>query len=92
MTDPVRKSILAQRICPPEGPERFYNMQEGLDRVRKGYFAFHLELASGYKTISDMFTEEEKCNLQTMKFLIEIPNPWVTINKQSPYKEIVAMG
>ncbi|KAJ9584279.1 hypothetical protein L9F63_021375 [Diploptera punctata] len=92
VSDSVRKAIYTQRISPPGGPERFYSMAEGLDRVRRGLFAFHLEQAAGYKIISDTYTEDEKCNLQTMNFLIEIPDPWVTINKHSPYREIVAMG
>ncbi|PSN49051.1 Ionotropic receptor 75j [Blattella germanica] len=86
--DPVRRAIYTKKINPPGGPQRFYPIAEGIERVRKGFFAFNLELGIAYKVISDTFNEEEKCNLQTMNFLIEVRDPYLAISKNSPYREI----
>jgi hypothetical protein len=68
------------------------SLEEGLQRVRKGLFAFHVELGSGHLVISDTFLEEEKCGLQTINFLIEIVEPWVGVSKTTPYKEILSIA
>jgi hypothetical protein len=86
-TDPVRRAIYKKVT-----PSRFISLEEGLQRVRKGLFAFHVELGSGYLVISDTFLEEEKCGLQTMNFLIEIVEPWVGVSNTTPFKEILSIA
>ncbi|PSN49053.1 Ionotropic receptor 75k [Blattella germanica] len=86
--DPVRRAIYTKKINPPGGPPQFYPIAEGIERVRKGFFAFNLELGTAYKVISDTFNEEEKCNLQTMKFLVDVSVPYLAVSKNSPYKEM----
>jgi hypothetical protein len=79
-------------VSPPAGPERFLPLEDGIEKIRKGRFAFHLELGPGYKYISDTFLEEDKCNLQTITFLTEIPKPFVAVSKKTPFKEILTVG
>lgn len=56
--------------------------------MKQGFFAFYVELGSGYDRIKQTFLEHEKCGL------IEVPysymtNPWFAIQKYSPLKEII---
>ncbi|KAJ9584278.1 hypothetical protein L9F63_021374 [Diploptera punctata] len=91
-TDPVRHAIYTKKVSPPGGAERFMSLEEGLKRVRKGLFAFHVELGPGYEVISDTFLEEEKCGLETINFLIEIVEPWVGASSNSPFIEILSVA
>jgi hypothetical protein len=86
-TDPVRRAIYRKVT-----PDRFMTLEEGLKRVRKGLFAFHMELGSGNVVIAETFLEEEKCGLQTINFLIEIVEPWVGASKTTPFKEILSIA
>lgn len=91
-SDPVRRAIYTRKVNPPEGPERFLPLQDGIERVRTSRFAFHMELGPGYKFVWDTFLEEEKCNLQTITFLTEIPEPFVAVSKKTSFKEILTVG
>jgi hypothetical protein len=51
-----------------------------------------MELGPGYKFVWDTFLEEEKCNLQTITFLTEIPEPFVAVSKKTSFKEILTVG
>jgi hypothetical protein len=68
------------------------SVHEGLERVREGLFAYHHELGLGYKTISDTFLEEEKCGLQTVVCFVEFMDPWISVSKHSPFKEILSIA
>jgi len=68
------------------------NVQEGMKRVQKGLFAFHVELGLGYEVIADNFLEEEKCGLETINFLIEFAEPWVGVSKTSSFIEIFSVA
>jgi hypothetical protein len=67
-------------------------LEEGLKRVRKGLFAYHVELGPAYQVMSETFLEEEKCGLQTINFLIEIVEPWVGVSKTTPFMEILSIA
>lgn len=41
-------------------------MEEGVELIRQGLFAFQAELGVAYKYVSDTFQEHEKCNLQVI--------------------------
>jgi len=91
-SDPLRRAIYTQRVSPPGRTSNFFSLQEGLERVRKGLFAFHYELGIGYKIISDTFLEEEKCGLQTVVCFVEFIDPWISVSKQTPFKEILSIA
>jgi hypothetical protein len=45
------------------------NLTEGVEKIREGLFAFHMELGVGYKIIGQTFQEDEKCGLQEIQYL-----------------------
>lgn len=79
-----------KKIAPPRKRPAFFNIHEGMAKVREGLFAFHLDLTSAYTVISNTFEEHEKCGLQEIRFMpkarIAIP-----VQKESPYREIFAI-
>jgi hypothetical protein len=79
-------------VSPPGGPQNFLPLQDGIERVRTSPFAFHIELGPGYKFVWDTFLEEEKCNLQTIPFLVGTQEPYVAVSKKTALKEILAVG
>lgn len=86
-TEPIRKKIYETKIAPPNKPPNFVNVSYGISRMRKGLYAFHTELATGYKNVKDTFYENEKCGLVEIEYL-RVVDPWHVIPKYSPYKEI----
>lgn len=46
-----------------------------------------MECGPGYKLMSELFYEDEKCGLIEIDY-ISIIDPWMPIRKRSPYKEI----
>lgn len=66
-------------------------LESGVDNIRKGLFAFHMEPGVGYKIISETFYEDEKCGLKEIKYL-EVIDPWYAIQKNSSYMEMFKIG
>lgn len=64
-----------------------YNPAIGVDRVRRELFAFQVEAATGYKLISETFTDDEKCSLSEID-IMHVPRLTITIARNSPYKEL----
>ncbi|KAI2474132.1 Ionotropic receptor 75a, partial [Diabrotica virgifera virgifera] len=89
--EPVRKAIYHQKVAPKGQKANFMDIYEGISKVQKGFFAFHVELSSGYKVIADTFQENEKCGLKTIEFM-NMLEPWVSIRKRSAYKEVIKVG
>lgn len=90
-TEPVRKRLYETKIAPSNGPSAFMNKTEGIQRLRQGMFAFHIEASPGYKEIEATFYEKEKCGLVEINFLGN-SEVWTVIQKHSPYKEILKIG
>lgn len=88
-TDPVIQKLYKKKISPPGKKPSFFSIQKGMEKVRKGLFAFFMDTLSAYTTISNTFEEHEKCGLQEIqtmsKTTLSLPIP-----KKSPYREIVA--
>lgn len=87
-TEPIRKRLYDTKISPSNGPSAFMNKTEGINRLRQGMFAFHIENSPGYREIEATFFEKEKCGLVEIK-VFENVEPWCVIQKHSPYKEIL---
>ncbi|CAH1640111.1 unnamed protein product [Spodoptera littoralis] len=84
--DDVRKNIY-RRIDPEKGQKHYYNLQEGVERIRQGLFAFHSIVEPVYRQIEDTFLENEKCDLMEADFLNNF-DPFVPVRKGSPYFEL----
>lgn len=89
--EPTRRAIYEQKIAPKDQKPNFMSVQEGIKRVQNEFFAFHVELSTGYKVIGDIFKENEKCGLQEITF-VNLIEPWLPIQKNSNYKEIMKVG
>lgn len=61
-------------------------------KVRNGFFAFHVELGSGYNYVVEKFTNYEICGLQELEGYLEYFMGYTFIAKNSPYKEIFKVG
>lgn len=68
-----------------------YPLEQGVNKIREGLFAFHMELGAGYKFVSETFFEHEKCTLKEMQFY-ELIDPWYAIQKNSSLKEMVKVA
>ncbi|XP_047517174.1 glutamate receptor-like [Pieris napi] len=87
LNDPIRKAIYDKKIAPKGRKPNFYSMKDGVERIRKGLFAFHMELNPGYRLIQETYKEDEKCDLVEIDYINEI-DPWVPGQKRSPYKDL----
>lgn len=76
----------------PKGqPSSFMSVQEGITRMRDEFFAFHVELATGYKVVGEIFRENEKCSLKEIEY-VHLIEPWLATQKRSSFKEILKIG
>ncbi|CAH0555238.1 unnamed protein product [Brassicogethes aeneus] len=78
-------------VAPPGKPNKFMPIEEGIRKMRGGLFAFHVETGAGYKLVGETFHEDEKCGLQEIQYL-QVPDPWLAIQKNSSFKEILKIG
>lgn len=46
------------------GKNGFYSLNEGMEKLRKGFFAYEVELSSAYNYIMEKFTIDEMCCIQ----------------------------
>ncbi|CAK1584216.1 unnamed protein product [Parnassius mnemosyne] len=87
LNEPVRKAIYNKKIAPKGRKPNFYSMKEGVEKIRRGLFAFHMELNPGYRLIQETYQENEKCDLVEIDYINEI-DPWVPSQKRSPFKDL----
>jgi glutamate receptor, ionotropic, invertebrate len=87
----VRAKIYAEKIQKKDGTENFFNLSEGVAKIREEMFAFHMEVGVGYKIFLETFQEDEKCGLQEIQYL-QVIDPFYAIQKNSSYKEIFKVG
>ncbi|XP_063380756.1 uncharacterized protein LOC134667333 isoform X2 [Cydia fagiglandana] len=90
-TEPVRKAIYETKVAPRGSTPRFMPMEEGVKKMQKGLFAFHMETGVGYKFVGKYFQESEKCGLKEIQYL-QVIDPWLAVRKNTPYKEMFKLG
>lgn len=90
-TEATRKLIYEQKVLRKDGSMALMPLEEGVEHLRDGLFAFHMELGVGYKIVSETFFEHEKCDLKELQFY-ELIDPWYAIQKNSSLKELVKIG
>ncbi|XP_068632010.1 ionotropic receptor 75a-like [Battus philenor] len=91
MTEPTRKALYETKIAPPGVTPRFLTMEDGVEKMRQGLFAFHMEIGVGYKFVGKYFEEGEKCSLYEIQYL-QVTDPWIGVRKKSPYIELYKIG
>ncbi|KAK9730316.1 Ligand-gated ion channel [Popillia japonica] len=90
-TEKTRKAIYTQKVAPVGQKSNFMTVKEGIRRMRDEFFAFHVECASGYKIVADIFQESEKCGLREIEYW-QIIDPWMAVKKNSSYKELAKVA
>nr|WGC55094.1 ionotropic receptor 2 [Psyttalia incisi] len=87
--NPHSQKLFERKIKPtkkkPKGS--YMSASEGIERVREGGFAFHINVATGYKMIEDTFKENEICELQQIDMVGQCLTSMVT-RKHSPFNEM----
>ncbi|XP_023033206.2 uncharacterized protein LOC6645456 [Drosophila willistoni] len=85
-TDPVTKSLYHKKIA-AKGDHVYMRPLLGMERMRKGLFAYQVELQAGYQIVSDTFSEPEKCGLMELE-PFQLPMLAIPTRKNFPYKEL----
>nr|WPO56515.1 ionotropic receptor [Leucinodes orbonalis] len=88
--DPVRVTIY-KRIDPEKGKGQFYDINDGVEKIRQGVFAFHSIVEPVYRRIEETFHEMEKCDLAEVDFLNGF-DPFIPVKKDSPYIELLRVA
>ncbi|KAM7355250.1 ionotropic receptor 64a [Cochliomyia hominivorax] len=69
----------------------WYDPDFGVAKIKKGRFAFHVDVATAYKIIADTFTEKEICDLTEIQLFP--PQKMVSIvQKGSPLRKVITYG
>lgn len=84
----IRDDIVHVNSCFIIFNSKIYDPFLGVEKVRTELFAFQVEAASAYKAVAETFTEDEKCSLSEMTVL-RLGITSVTVERNSPYKELV---
>uniref|UniRef100_A0A182NHU3 Ionotropic glutamate receptor C-terminal domain-containing protein n=1 Tax=Anopheles dirus TaxID=7168 RepID=A0A182NHU3_9DIPT len=90
-TEPIRKALYERKIRNKDGTENFLPLAKGVELLRQGHYAFHVEEGVCYKLISETFQEEEKCGLQELNYLNMI-DPYYGVQKNSSFGEHVRIS
>ncbi|XP_035786974.1 glutamate receptor 3-like [Anopheles albimanus] len=90
-TDPVRKALYERKIRNKDGTENFVTLSHGIELMRQGLYALHVELGVCYRLISDTFQEEEKCGLQEVEY-IKVIDPYYAVQKNTSFREPVRIS
>nr|UVB79165.1 ionotropic receptor 75p1 [Heortia vitessoides] len=88
--DPVRVAI-RKRVDPEKEKGQFYDMNEGVEKIRKGLFAFHAIVEPVYRHIESTFLEMEKCDLTEVDYVNGF-DPFIPVKKDSPYIELIRVA
>ncbi|XP_018580226.1 uncharacterized protein LOC108917896 [Anoplophora glabripennis] len=72
-------------------PNRFYSLQDGLNKVQEGNFAFQVILGPAYNYILKTYTNYDICKIQELPgYMNTIMSP--TVPKSSQYKKLFKIG
>ena len=86
--DPFERKVYLGKLAPPGKKANFMTANEGIARVRRGLYAFIMEETGAYSIMENTFYEHEKCELVNIEY-IKFSDPFISIRKRSPYKEIL---
>ncbi|XP_052755907.1 ionotropic receptor 75a isoform X1 [Galleria mellonella] len=77
-----------KKIKPEKSNGLLYEMNEGVEKIRQGLFAFHSITEPVYRRIEQTFLEGEKCDLVEIDYLNAF-DPFTPVKKDSPYLELM---
>ncbi|XP_044265374.1 ionotropic receptor 75a-like [Tribolium madens] len=87
-TDPIAIELFNKKIIYGNNNSGFYEPWEGLDLVKQGGFAFHVETSTAYPIIEETFTNEEICELEEVQMYRTQPMH-TNLQKNSPFREMM---
>lgn len=82
----MERQLYEKKILNKGGTDNFYPLEEGVQKMKKGLFALHMETPVGYRLVSKYFSENEKCDLREIPFA-NIRSPHFVSRKHSAFKE-----
>lgn len=74
-----------------DGSLNFIPLEEGIRKMQKGFYAFHMETPVAYRVVNKIFDEAEKCDLREIDFA-DIAYPYATCRRNTPYREAFRVG
>lgn len=90
--EPVRRSLYVTKIHKKKnGKDASYAMEEGVEMIRQGLFAFQAELGVAYKFVADTYQEHEKCNLKEI-YYYDAKGLWYGLRKNSTLTRVVTLA
>ncbi|XP_055685667.1 uncharacterized protein LOC129791532 [Lutzomyia longipalpis] len=96
-TDPVAQELFRKRIKyfdkNNQEVENFLRPDVGMPKVKKGGYAFHIDVSAAYKIIRDTFTEREICDLVEIDLFPSYSFMMISmVRKGSPYRKMMIYG
>lgn len=87
-TDETALELFHKRI---EKQGNFFDVTTGIQNMKRGGFAFHVDTSYAYQTIEEMLNEEEVCDLNE---ILLFPNRQLStaVDKGSPLKEFITIA
>lgn len=92
--DPVALELYKKKVAVNKNNKNkmpFLSAAEGLKLVKKGGYAFHVDIATAYKIIEDTFDISEICELMEVQ-LYPATHTYPIISKHSPFKKMITYG
>jgi len=90
-TDKIVRELYVTRVMRGSRNGSYYYVKCGIEKMRKGGFAFLVDTAYAYTVIAQTFDEEEICEIHRMA-----PFPYrplsAVFQKKSPFREIFTVG
>ncbi|XP_063918653.1 ionotropic receptor 75a-like [Zophobas morio] len=87
-TDPVAIDLFNKKLKGDSNDSGFYKPEKGLQMVKEGGFAFHVETSTAYPIIEDTFTVQEICELEEVQMYRTQPMH-TNLQKNSPFREMM---
>lgn len=84
LKNPLHQELFDKKIT----TKGFYSPEQGVEAVRKGFFAFHTLLAPAYDFVSEKFTDYEICSLQELDGFVGDGFAYFSVKKGSHFKEL----
>jgi hypothetical protein len=87
-TDLLALELYNKKVLQEKSHGKFYSVEQGINLMQKGGFAYHFDTSYGYRIIVETFSDGEICDLHEM--LLFPPRPLsATVAKRSPFKELI---
>ncbi|CAH1169522.1 unnamed protein product [Phaedon cochleariae] len=87
-TDPDAIGLYESKIKKDSNSSGFYQPAEGLEMVRKGGFAFHVETSTAYPIIEATYSNQDICELDEVQMYRTQPMH-TNLQKNSPFREMM---